>query len=203
MRDRLFQTSFMLTFALLFVSSRSEAQCKGGQKGPKGQQQTGFGQPGGMRFPQMMRQLPTQLGGPTIPQQLQQPLLTGFPQQAGRFLTGLRQPNATMAAPQPLQQQGSPMLTALQQQRQQNNFLMAVRKKQENTLQSFQTGSLNGFSTRSEQQEFQGALDTAVERTQTLIGALQQSGLTNQNPWVAAMQRQLDALTAVSEKLSR
>jgi hypothetical protein len=94
-----------------------------------------------------------------------------------------------------LQQLQFDLLTALQQQRQLNSFLLALQGRQRNTVQSYQTGDLSGFATTSDQQQFQDAVDTALQQTQFLLTALQQLVGTTNNPWQNTLQRQSTALT--------
>lgn len=161
--------------------------------------------------------------------QLQNPLagqngvLNGLPGQNAMF-NGLQQPNNFMA----LQQQQMGLMALLQQQQQQINALtnalqqqnglqkptnlMAELQKQKKTNTdlvalpkklknaNYQSNPIGGFTTISELEEYQEALETAAKKTKDLLANLRDAGAPSNNQWVRTMERQLTQLTDLSKK---
>jgi hypothetical protein len=199
--------AFLLSVpAFLLWAQDSPAQCMSGQQ-KNGQQQTGLQlqngrrqqnsgqQPGGLQFQQLLRQMQQQGSGLVGLQQLQQQNgLVGWQQLQQQYLVGLQQLQQQNLVG--LQQLTNGLLTAIQQQRQQNNYLLALSRKQQSI---YQTGQQSGFATTYDQQQFQMAVLTAMQQTQSLLDMLQQSGASTQNPLVNGLRRQLSSLAVLSE----
>ena len=105
-------------------------------------------------------------------------------QSSSQQMNGLQQQYQQMLVGMQQQQQNN-LQTALRQQAQRNAYLTALQKNQQN---------LSG----PQQQQLQYALQTALQQTQLLIAWQQQTGLTNQNPWITTLQQQIPLLSTLS-----